>query len=263
MFSIIKADGIRIFRSKGFYIWLVVFLGLTFLQLFGMNSTAEVGEALFIMDVVGLTEINGSIMPLVFMSDMLTTLYFIVPFVLLVISIDFSSGAIKNILSGGVSRVRYYVAKLLLVLFLTILIHAVSIVIPTIWMTWMRGFGEAFAVEWLWTMTQMFLVQTFVLVGVMSIGIFFAFTTKNTAGALGTFIALTTLPSATIHILQMFGIANVERFARFEPISVLNSIVHWHDWSAADIRHAIMLGFIYLVASIAGSVLLFKKAEMP
>ena len=62
----------------------------------GMNRTAEMDDTLFIMDVLGLRLINGSMMPLVFMGDMLMTLYFLLPFILMVISTDFSSGTIKN-----------------------------------------------------------------------------------------------------------------------------------------------------------------------
>ena len=62
-----------------------------------------------------LTAINGSVVPQIIMTDMLTVIYLIVPFVFLVISADFAAGAVKNTLSSGMSRAKYYLAKLILV----------------------------------------------------------------------------------------------------------------------------------------------------
>ena len=261
MLNMMRADIRRIFQSKGIYIWFIAFSTLHLLQTSGMRN-ANVND-LVITDVLYISAINGSIMPLIVMSDILVILYFLLPFVFMVISTDFSSGAVKNTLSSGMSRAKYYITKLSLVLFLTVLIHAINIIVPTILMTWWNGFGQAFNGEWLWTVVQMFLLQSLLLIGIMSIATFFAISIKKTAGALGAVIALITVPNMIIFYLQLFDIANVESIVRFEPISILHDIViRWNYWAGTDTMRVILAGIFYLGISIYMGILLFRRAEI-
>jgi len=260
--NLMKADLQRMLRSKGFYIWLLIFTIYYASQLIGMNTSATSGETLYTMDLLGLTQINGSIMPQIFMSDILTNLYFLAPVILITINTDFSSGTIKNLLASGIFRTSYYIAKLSLIFMVTILIQTINVVLPTIAMTVLQGFGTDIHGDWLWQIFQMFILQTFILIGVISIGITLSFTVKKTVGALGSFIALTTLPSLIIFFLGLFEIMDISIISRFEPITLMNNIIHLTNWQSSEIFQTIIIGAIYLLVSITLGIGLFEKAEI-
>jgi len=260
----IKADIKRIFTSKGFLIWLAIWLGYSLFNFMSVNSAVNSGHIANFVAVqnFGFTEVNGSVMPLFQMSDPLTVVVFLTPLILTVISIDFSSGTIKNTLSVGVPRLRYFGVKLILVWIISFILHLFDVFGGTVLLTLTQGFGADFTFEWLISILQPFLLQSFILLSIMSVGVCFAFMIKKTAGVLGAFIALTAAPPMIFMMFNFWQIGNLEWLSQFELTTRLLASAHFSSLSSGDVFQIVMVGVGWQVISIWVSMVLFKKAEI-
>ena len=130
MINLMKADIYRIFRGKGLYITIGFMLLLWFLQSFGMMESIGISsESMESPDVI-VSKLTGSAVPLIMMRANDNLLYILLPIIIFIASVDFSSGTVKNILINGISRTKYYFSKLILaMLFCSIMLFS-CIVIP-------------------------------------------------------------------------------------------------------------------------------------
>lgn len=262
MLNIIKADLQRIFRGKGVWITLGIFMAYLVLASMQFNAIASRNETTWAMDLLGETQLTGSIMPLVFMSDNLTTIYFMTPLLMIIITSDFSVGSIKNLLSTGVSRMKYFRAKFTLMLLFLLTIVLLNIVIPTMLITFSQGFGRMFDTAYLLEILPPILFHIFAMVSVMSVGICFGFIFKKSSITLGAFLAFVSIPSMIVFYLSLLTDINVDRMARFEIISLLETIPNFANLYAGEVRQIVLISSFWLVISVVSSVFLFKKADL-
>lgn len=261
MINLIKADIYRIFRSKGIYITMTILLVIFVLQAFG-----EVGSIGISSDEMEGAEavvqlLTGRTAPLNVMRANDNLLYFLLPIIIFISSVDFSSGTAKNVLSNGISRTRYYFSKLILSMLFCTLILISSIVIPTIIATFMNGFGGAFDWTYISQVLNVIALQQLLLFAATSIGIFFVFTTKRTAAVNGLYIAFCLVPMLLILTLYSFS----EKFSilmEYEMVMNIRKAAYVNLMTGDEIIKVIAVGLVYFIISLACGLVLFKKCDV-
>ncbi|XMB66303.1 ABC transporter permease subunit [Mycoplasmatota bacterium zrk1] len=261
MINLIKADIYRIFRGKGIYITIGFLLGLCSLQAFGGIDSLGVSSSSMegIDEVIPL--VTGRIAPLIMMRTNDNLLYLLLPIIIIISSVDFSSGTAKNVLVNGVSRSKYYLSKLVLTMLFCIILLVFSIVIPTIIISLLNGFGGEFDGEFIGQVLKAFSLQLLLFLAVTSIGIFFVFTTKSTAKVNGIYIAFCLVPM--IIIVLLFNIS--EKFLKlldYEVVMNIRMAANANSMSSGEIGRMILVGIVYLVLSLVGGLILFRKCDI-
>ena len=269
MMNIIRADIYRIFRGKGIYITFAVMLLLVFFSVFIFNSMPQTG---IIIASEAVEDVNEMILPempvmtgataatLVF-SSMEFMAYFFLPLIIIVAMAMFSTGAIKNELSTGLSRIKLYFSKFLLSFILCVVLMLSFVLLTILSATILNGvgyWGEGLLLD----IIKMLGALTLLALAFNSVGMFLCFVTKRTAAVNGIYIALLFVPSIIVLMLSMAfpNILEILNYDLFNQFTVFSQAVL--EPSAADITRsvAVCLAFI-LVPTIAG-VSLFRKAEI-
>ena len=269
MLNIIRADLYRIFRGKGFYITLILLLAAVVLQsaasvkgMVGMVKTDESEsveniEDLFIMPV----EYTGSTAPFEMMDITDNLLYFLLPIIIFIAAADFSTDSVKNVLSNGMPRIKYYLSKLILSCLFCILFLFIQLVFSIITATIMRGFGGMFDMDYAIRLLKPFSAQLFMCLSVTCVGIFFAFVTKRTAAVTGAYISFCMVPMLLIFIIYIIN-NDLEFLMKYDVILNIRMLANIDIAASSDIARAFALGGFYMLASTVGGILLFKRSEI-
>ena len=294
MLNIIRADLYRILRGKGFYITIILLIGFIILQALTQGSVqiamvTEDGEIAvepstahldFTDDeVIGYgVRISGGGDGISYFSysgdenleNTDLNLYFLWAFILFIACTDFSTDAVKNVLSNGMSRVKYYFAKLILCCIFcvaVVILHvAVSIITVLVTIEIAKIFTDNFAAEvniQAVSLIKAVLAQIFMCISVTCVGVFFVFAIRRTAGAQISYIAFCFAPLVIIYIL--FQINNDLKFLfNYEVISNIRLLrmIALDAIEAADIIRAFAIGGFYILASTIGGLLIFKRSEI-
>jgi len=282
MLNIIRADLYRIFKNKGFYITIILLLGFLIIQTatsntFGlmgnsnMTSTIEPsilddGTIVYFANYEPLPQYMGSTAPFQMMGNTDILLYFLLPFIIYIAAADFSTNTVKNILSNGMPRIKYYFSKLILSFIFCFFILFINIVVPIITATILRGFDGTFDINFILRLLRPFSAQLFMCFAVSCVGLFFVFATKKTAAVNVTYIAFCILP---IMIMSFFIMANDKFEFLYQYDIVMNlkmlagvKVPGFNGAESTNIIRAFIIGGIYMLASIIGGIAIFKKSEI-
>ena len=270
MLNIIKADMYRILRGKGFYITIILLIAVIALQT-AVSSTAKVGmytteetavDTDTIEELVFTPEaFTGSTAAFEMMNNTDTLLYFLLPIIIFIAAADFSTDTVKNVLSNGMPRIKYYLSKLILSCVFCLFISLINIIFPIITATILRGFGGEFNIDFILRLLRPFSAQLFMCVAVTCVGIFFVFVTKRTAAVNGAYIAFCLVPMLLIYILYMLN-NNLEFLFKYDVISNIRMLVHIDTAESIDIIRAFAVGAFYILASTIGGIVIFRKSEI-
>lgn len=261
MMNLIKADLYRIFRGKGIYITFAFLILLCFLQTIGEMESIGISSSSMetVEDVI--YQVVGRNVPFSIMQSIDNMIYILLPVIIFISAVDFSSGTAKNVLANGVSRTQYYFSKLILAMLFCIVMAVASIIIPTVIVTALKGFGGRFDLAYMGQVLKVFGLQLFLLLTVTSIGIFFAFTTRSTAKVNALYLAFCLLP--LLIIVLLFGIS--ESFAKlldFELVMNIRKAATANSLAAGEIAQIFAVGSVYLSLSLVGSLALFRKCDI-
>jgi len=261
MINLIKADVYRVFRGKGIYITMGFLFVLCILQSFGMMESIGISSENMEGAEEVVTQLTGKMVPMIMMRANDNLLYLLLPVIIFISAADFSSGTAKNVLANGVSRTNYYFSKLILSMLFCIVMSVSSIVIPTIIVTLLKGFGGGVDLEFVGQVFKAFSLQLFLLLAVTSLGIFFVFTTRSTAKVNGLYIAFCLVPMLLIVLL--FGIS--EEFIKlldYEMVMNIRMAAYANVMTSLEIVRVIGLGIAYMLFSLVGTLILFKKCDI-
>lgn len=261
MINLIKADLYRIFRGKGIYITLAFLFLLCFLQTIGEMASIGITSSSMEGTTDAVYQMVGSNVPFAIMSSIDNMLYILLPVIIFISAVDFSSGAAKNVLASGVSRTQYYFSKLILSMLFCLAMAVGSIVIPTVIVSLFKGFGGSFDRAFIRQVLTVFGLQLFLLLTVTSIGTFFAFATRSTAKVNGLYLAFCLLP--LLFIVLLFGIS--ESFAKlmdYELVMNIRRAVNANSMAPGEIARIFSVGSVYLLLSIIGGLAIFRKCDI-
>ena len=268
MMNIIRADLYRLFRGKGFYITGVIFLIFIILQAFQADNLS-VGVATDVtwkaLEMFEVTDLKGSNIHILMFQFANNLPYFVLPFIIFIAAADFSSGSIKNVLSNGTSRIKYYFSKLILCYIFSTIMMILYLLIPIIFLTISKGFGGNFDGKYLSSVCKPFFGQLFILLAITSVGVFFVFLTKRIAGVNSAFIAFCLAPTLIIAILS--ETLKQESLMDLLAYDMLIGIQYVGNISTnlveqSDINRCFIIAAGYLLLSVVGSILVFRKNEI-
>jgi hypothetical protein len=206
-------------------------------------------------------KLTGRNAPFEMMAVTDTILYFLLPFIIFIGAADFSSGAAKNVLSNGVPRVKYYLAKLILSCAFCICVLLVYIILPVIVGTIKNGLGGALDMDFMGRLLRPFLAQTFLCIAVTCVGVFFVFVTKRTAAVNGAYIAFCILPTMILFIFIQIN-EKLINLLNYDIVTNIRMFAKIDVAQTKDIIRAFAIGGFYILASTIGGIAVFRKSEI-
>ena len=282
MLNIIRADMYRIMRGKALYITLAVLLVLNLIMIISLNafqtgamdvdqaSGIGVGIEIGVQDEAALAaameelqaiNLNGVHVPNLLAASMENLVWFLLPIIVVVAAAIFSHGTVKNDIAWGICRVKLYFSKLLLSSALSVVLLIFYIGSGMLIATIINGFGgPAPAGHWV-NLLQVLGAQLFMLIAMVSIGVFLTFTTKRTAAVNGIFIAFALAPPLIISLLE-FANPNFSRLFNFDMLSNIMRLANLHYLTTRELMYAFGLGAFYLLATTIGGIVLFRRTEI-
>ena len=277
MLNIIKADMYRILRGKGFYITTIILVLFIVTQVMSNNAagvfvTTNTNDSLMVTYDENGNEVitssyeeppkyTGSLAPFKMMENADVLFYFILPFIIFAVSADFSADTIKNTISGGMPRIKYYLSKLILSFLFCFYVLFVTILISIITGTILYGFGGQFNLDLILRILRPFLAQLFMLISVNCVGVFFVFLTKRPAVMNVSYIAFCLLPIMIMSFIIMAK-PDFEFLFNYDNAMNIRLLAGIDTAASTDIIRAFMMGGIYILASTIGGILIFKKSEI-
>jgi len=272
MLNIIRADFYRIIRGKALYITLGVLIAFIVLQAVSgtgnvgvnMGSTAGATEAEMLSntleEIMEITKANGMNAPFIMAGVTANLVYFLLPLIICFAGIDFSSGAVKNVLSRGVSRTKYYFAKLIPVLFFAVIIQVLNLVLTTVVATIRHGFGD-YTTDWLVSVLKVYGIQALLMLAIACVGVFIVFLTKKTSAATSLSLAFLLVPTMIFFLLGMIS-PKLENLINYDLVTNINQMANFSELPSGDITRALLLSAFYIIAGTVAGIAVFKKSDI-
>jgi len=246
MLNIIKADLYRIFRGKGFYITTAILI-LTIVSQHAAMSSPDTHSFDIMITIVVLL------------------MHCMLPFILFVCAADFSSKAVINVLSNGTSRVKYYLSKLILSCAFCIFVLLLNILSAFIIEITRTDLNYGISMLFTRDIMRPYFAQMLMCISATCVGVFFVFFTQKTSASIGAYLALFMLPYFVFNtIMTIFFDKNhsLNILYNFDFSYCLATLSHINSWSFADILRVFVIGAFYLLSSVIGGILLFKRSEI-
>ena len=276
MLNIIKADLYRLIRSKGLYIAIALVILIAIISIvtlsgpsigFSVGTNADsvdvetmqkisaaksLGELRSVMKSIGSFELDRDIL-----KQNGNLYFFFIAFVVIIITKDFSSKTIKNTLSSAISRKKYYVSKLLLVLGLSTLLilfnnyfsYFLNLIVN----------GKEFTSS-IGEITKITLYQLPLLYGIICLLVCIAFITRKTS-------IFNTISIPFLMVFQ-FIVITLTQLLRIKADWFTNYDLQWAMLKLANnpandyILKCGLLGLVYIVIFGLIGYYVFKKAEI-
>jgi ABC-2 type transport system permease protein len=256
MTNILKADFYRLLHGKGIYITTALLIFVIFIAAMGESLLGiNTGDG----DVFA--SLTGATAPFWIMSAPDTLRSFLLPFIIFIAAADFTSMTVKNTLSSGEPRTKFYLSKLILSCLFSFFMVLITVVLSTVFATIGSGFGGEFNWDFVSRLLQMFGAQVFMYISLTCVCVFFVFATKNAAAVIGAFLAFCFVPTMVIAILAA-GNESLAFLFNFDMAMNMSRLSSIETMEAADIARAFALGGVYIVSSTLGGIMLFKKSEV-
>lgn len=264
MLNIIKADLYRIFRGKTLYITFIAFLFLMSLQVvFPESGSFTIGvsnDGIPGLDALPKRSTCGLQAPIVLMSYADQIIYFMLSIIYIISATDFSYGAIKNSLCSGVSRVKFYLSKLVLTIILSFVMYITGILIVSILSTIFNGLGGTLTGEYISYILKAASSQFLLLTAAVCIGTAIIFITKK--GSALTSIYLTFFLGISFIIFMLAELGSLDFLVKYDFLSNLKMLSVINNMETVDIIRALSIGFGFTIISTFFGILSFKKSEI-
>lgn len=276
MFNLIKSDLYRLIRSKAFYIVIGIVIIMSVVNIVSMSAGhigLSVGSSVDVTDAETLSKISSAKSLGEFRDIMksfgafkldreiigqnVNLYYMFIVFVVIVLTKDFSNKSIKNTLSSAISRKKYYLSKLLLILGISTLLIVFNNYLNYFFNLVVNGKKFASSIG---EITKITIYQLPLLYGIICLLVCFAFITKKTS-MFNTisipFIMVFQLVVMTI--TSMFRI-KAEWFTKYELQYALVNISN--NPTSSYILKCSLLGIGYIAIFSLIGYYAFKKAEI-
>jgi len=188
-------------------------------------------------------------------------LYILLPLIIFIGAVDFSSGAAKNTLSGGISRLSYYIAKLILSCVCCVLLLFLYIILSALTATAVNGFGGAFNGEYILNVVKIFLPQLWLCLAVVCVGNLLVFAFQRPAAVNGLYIAFLLVPSLLIFTLSFIS-ERFEKLVDYDLAMNIGALVQIDSMPAGDIARIFIIGMCYIIAAAIGGFAIFRRTEI-
>jgi len=251
MLNIIRADLGRIFSSKGIYITLGIFIFMFVMHVMGQAGGFDVATA----------RLAGHTM-VFYMMLLVDNIYLtMIPIIYFIVSDDFEHGTAKNALATGVSRVHFYIGKLVVALLFCILLYVLQLGGGAGLTTLIYGFGAEFNSEFIWRVFQSALPQLFALLSITAVGVFLAFLIRKPSWFSIGYAIFILGPGLIIGFLLQMD-ESLYFLWDFELLTQTRNLLNVANMPTHEIWFVLGVVTVYFVVSTVGGLAWFKKSEI-
>lgn len=265
MMNIIRADFYRIFKGKILYITFAVLMAFLVMQAIAGTGAVRIvtPEETMAMteETQQITRATGLSAPFIMAGSSGNIIYFLVPLVVCVAGADFSSKSIKNVLSRGIFRGKYYFAKLIPVLGLAVILQLLNLLLPIGVASIRNGFGGDFTTEWLKEVLSVYGMQMLFIFALACVGVFIAMSTQKVSSTIALYIGFMFVPSIVLLVI-MSAFPNMEGLMSYDLATSLNAMANLSALPEKEIFKAIVICLTYIVGSTAAGLVIFKKRSV-
>jgi ABC-2 type transport system permease protein len=260
--NLIRADLYRLFRSKGIYICFSIIILFLILVSYGQSGSIGVqvsGEELG--QETNQLKLIGQNAPFIVIGSIDNNLYLLLAIIILIAGIDFSNKTVKNTISFGITRKKYYLSKFILSNIFAFVVVLLIFVIPLILTTILNGFGEKPNTDYWIDLIIAFGLEYLMFVAMSSLCLFYLFSTRRIAFTNSLFIGSCMVP--TIIILILFSIdKKFNSLFKYEPIINMRSVSNITNFSNIDYIKFVMIALVIILISFLGTYLNFRKCDI-
>ena len=262
MYNLMRADMYKLLRSRGVYICLGIIIAAACLVIFVFRVAPASGivteEDIFAPVAEGyMTTTMGAELALGSINSL--SFFFLAGIAVVIISV-FSSGAIKNEITTGISRTKYYISKWLTCcifsMFMMILYFSLFIVFASFADGLSFGIGDYFGEALI-----AFGLQLLLGIGVTSVGVFLAFVTRKAGATDGIYIAFLMVPSFVIALLDI-AFDWAMSFAMYDMFFLYGVFANWANAPTSDIIRGVVVTLGFTIISTVAGIILFRRAEV-
>ena len=266
MLNLMRADMYRILRGKGIYITFAIMISIAVMTVFVVRASMQTGLALpqegyeYFNPFLQQEIITGADAAFMALSSMDTNIFFFLPLIIFVAMSPFSSSAVKNELTVGISRVKFYLSKWVLASALSVALMTLYLGLTTLFGIIDSGVGDwgnGFAANVL----QTFGMQVLFALALNSVGIFFCFVIRRAGATEGIYIAFAMVPQFIVMLLMM-AFPGAVRALEFDLASQFGLFVNIAGMTGGEIARGLIVGLAWLIVPAIAGIALFKRAEL-
>lgn len=260
MLNIIKADWYRLRHHKGLYISFSLLI--LFLVLQGMGARGQIGVVTETMNQnVSSVVRTGAHMPMEILNAIDNQIYFLLAYIVFIAGADFSSHTVKNAIASGVSRLDYFLSKIILIALFALVIVLLSGIIPTLTATISNGFGDPFPKgHWLMLLKAYGLVF-YMYLALTVFGVALVFVTKKIASVNSLYLVFSLVPTLLIMILSIIDTIFLD-LLKFEFVSNMRTIASIHVFTSEDYMRIFLIGGSLIFTSLATTYVFYRKCDI-
>ncbi|MCL2037230.1 MAG: ABC transporter permease [Oscillospiraceae bacterium] len=227
MRNIIRAEFYRIFNNIDFAVAVLTFWFMTAWQILDMNGKGLYAPSASEVAILAIIFLVASVV---------------------VIAADFSCGTLKNALSGGLSRWKFFLSKYIVFAVFFIVTMFVQVFLPLIF----GGISNS-------VLAEVYLPLYALIFAFCSVMMFLILVFRKISVVIATFWLITA--SASLNTALDFAV--LRKYGLMSNIIFFSSIEFSRDvLTGSQIRHAVVLASVYTVVIAVGGFLLFRKAEI-
>jgi ABC-2 type transport system permease protein len=269
----IKADTIRVFRGKGIFVTIGILVAVLLMNTVVMVAIGDIGSMENVIETTATADdpeaailemgadVTGATAAFFAMQTVDNMGFILLALGIFIAAADFTSGTVKNVLSSGASRMKYYFSKLILAGVFTVVMYSLYIALTVILATLFLGFGGTFNGAWLLDVVRPFLGQLWMLLAISGFVVAVTFITKKTAAVIGIYFAVLFAPRMVLMMMAMIDSRFTDLF-RFDFWENTNNFAQFQYLSTGDITRSLMVGLVMFAVSTILGVTLFRKAEI-
>ena len=258
MLNLMRADIYRMFRGKGIYIASAFMVVLVGLMVFVFRMAPASGFVYEIIEAVPENNMTGAMGAELAVAGMNNTVFYFLVGIIIISIAAFSSGAVKNELTVGISRTKYYISKWILSCGFSVAVMFVTLALFVIFATIVDGFGSW---EGIFGETmRVFGLQALLAIGFSSVGVFLCFVTRRTGAALGLFLAFVLVPTFILAMLDMAFPWAMDA-ALYDMFFLFGAFAR-SSYMSSEVVRGVLIAVGYTTISTTAGIYLFGKAEI-
>ncbi len=240
MLNLLRSDFYRLLKDEIIYITMAAFWSLSILFVIMDHMTGKQGFT-FVMEMIQFF------------------LLFTLPLIYATGAVDFSSGAVKNTLSFGTSRTKFYISKLIVSIFFCTVMYIGAVLIPMSFGILINGMGEGMTPAFLLSTFKAMCLQLLLLAGAASLGIFLIFVFKKIAVLCTVYTAYFLGTQMALYVLS--GYFKNPDLMKID-FSTNIDIGNFNLFTAGDIIQRLCVAAFYIIVLSFIGIILFKKSDI-
>ena len=266
MLNLMRADMYRILRGKGIYITFAIMIAVAVLTIFVFRSSMQTGvvvapeDAEYFNPFLQQEVITGADAAVMALSSMDFHVFLFLPLFIFIAMSPFSSAAVKNELTIGISRVKFYLSKWILASALGVVMMLVFLALAILFGIIDSGVGD-WGNGFVTNVLQSLGMQVLFALAMNSVGIFFCFVIRKAGATEGVYIAFALVPQMVFGLISI-AYPEVIRVLEFDLPSQFGLFAQVANNSTGEIARGLAIGAAYLIIPAIAGIAIFKKAEI-